>query len=349
MATGEKYGRYFGFYVTALDRKGHESDKQEEAATALFSRPTAYDLADHIITLEKLAKGFRLTHDYIGSGEIWSHHIAANAITTHHLVAGSITIDKLAFAPLYSQTGDPMEIIATINASPETGTLTISSHRIHLAADSVIADNVIKARHIDVAELSAISADLGTVTAGKIRVAGGLVQIGENVYDTQDGIYVGQGGTIIVTDSAGHVIFDTNSVFQGVLEGIELAYADDGTPLRGIIDTATSGQGTTPPSWFFPIENKDFTVPSGKQWIVSVWVSLVGTFSPKDITELDHLLIPQASFADDLDNLIGPQLSAGNYTSYDVGVFPYVEYKRGDGTYFWDAYTVFWAVWQISA
>jgi len=90
-------------------------------------------------------------------------------------------------------------------------------------------------------------------------------------------------------------------------------------------------------------------VPSGKQWIVSVWVSLVGTFSPKDITELDHLLIPQASFADDLDNLIGPQLSAGNYTSYDVGVFPYVEYKRGDGTYFWDAYTVFWAVWQISA
>jgi len=215
MATEEKYGRYFGFYVTALDRKDHESDRQEEAATALFPRPTAYDIADHIVTLEKLANGFELTHDYIGAGEIWSHHIAAEAITTHHLVAGSITIDKLAFVPLYSQTGDPTEIIATINASPESGTLTIKSSRIHLAADSVIADDVIKARHIDVAELSAISADLGTVTAGKISVAGGLVRIGENVFSTQDGIYVGQGGTIIVTDADGNVVFDTSSKFQG--------------------------------------------------------------------------------------------------------------------------------------
>lgn len=223
-----RFGKSYGFVVTAVNRQGEES-APSAVATASFQRPRAASLADHIITLEKLAQGFELTHDYIGAGEIWTYHLAAEAVTAQKLAAQTVYLNHLAFTPLTAAAGkSSTEIIATINASPETGTLTIASKRIHLASDSVIADGVIQAAaiaagavtadKINVTDLSAISADMGTLTAGQINVGSGLVKIGADVYGTDDGIYVGQGGTIIVTDADGNVVFDANSKFQGVLQ-----------------------------------------------------------------------------------------------------------------------------------
>src|SRR5690606_3893688 len=80
---------------------------------------------------------------------------------------------------LYRSTGDEWTAVVDGDDIPDE---TIKAR--HLAADSVtagaIAAGAVTADAIDVDELSAISANMGTVTAGQVQTPNGRVKFGEN-------------------------------------------------------------------------------------------------------------------------------------------------------------------------
>src|SRR5690606_34535068 len=117
------------------------------------------------------------------SGTITETQISNDAVTTPKLYAGAVTTDKLA-----------------------AGAVTADK----LAANSVIAGKIaagaVKADAIDVNELSAISAALGTVTAGIVQTPGGRAKFGEGALGSgRHGMLVSDGSNdkVAVGDISG--------------------------------------------------------------------------------------------------------------------------------------------------
>jgi len=194
---------------------------------------------------------------------------------------------------------------------------------VYLGSGTVIAAK------LSVSQLSAISADLGAVTAGQISVAGGLVKLGEDVYGSADGIYVGSGGTIIVEDSSGSVIFDTNSVFQGAR----------------VIDAGHINDPASTGTWVW--NDQAGTVPTGKKWVLITAIEEV-YFSNMNIGTLDHFYFVQGGYFVG-DGTTYEELPAGSYTDIDIRVSHNVYLRRDDGTGF-NAYPdARWAIFEVPA
>ena len=119
-----------------------------------------------------------------------------------------------------------------------------------LQVDSVIA------RHISVQELSAISADLGTVTAGDITLdSAGFIRGGATAYDTGVGFWMGYSGAaykFFIGDSAGNKLLWDGSMLSitgsisattGTIGGFNIGadYIRDTINSSGIASTITGG------------------------------------------------------------------------------------------------------------
>jgi len=271
--------------------------------------------------------GALATLDVVGTAQIEDL-----AVTTAKIDDLAVTGAKIADATITDAK------IASLSADKiTTGTLDASVvNVINLNADNIttgklngyyIETNSILADRLNVSQLSAISADLGTVTAGQISVAGGLVKIGTDVYGTSDGIYVGAGGTIIVEDSAGSVVFDASSIFQGAR--LIAAGNSSGTSAIETVKTWSS-----------------VTVPSGKKWIAVAQTNYPYYLGDDlNIGVLDKISIATMAYFDPGSN----PLPAGTYSDLSVKVFASLELQRDDGTTFIDNVQCVWFVWEVPA
>lgn len=115
---------------------------------------TTDKMANAIVTHDKMA-AMAIDHENIRASAIYGNVVAAGAIATGHLAAGAISADKIA---------------ANAVVADKIAANQVLTH--HIAANAVTAGKIVAAAiqswHISVLSLSAINANLGTVTAGRI-------------------------------------------------------------------------------------------------------------------------------------------------------------------------------------
>jgi hypothetical protein len=173
--------------VTTIDGKYlHVTGQTVFDDAVVFSRA----IASGAVTEAKLGTS-AVTATKIKDGEILTAKLAANAVTAAKIQANAIETDKI-------KTGAVTAIKMTVAALDVTGNLkanTVGASQ--LQAESVIAGkiaaNAVTASNISVANLSAISANMGTVTAGTVK---GITIIGSNIKNTAGTFTVSPEGVI---------------------------------------------------------------------------------------------------------------------------------------------------------
>lgn len=121
---------------------------------------TAEKIVTASITTTKLAAGAVIA-EKIAAGAIGTEKLAALAVTAEKIASGSITTEKLA---ALSVTTAKLAAEAIVAEKISAGAITTAK----------IAASAVTAEKISVKELSAIAANLGTVTAGTLR--GGTIE-----------------------------------------------------------------------------------------------------------------------------------------------------------------------------
>jgi len=170
------------------------------------------------------------------------------------------------------------------------------------------------------------------------------------IYGPYDGIYVGDGGAIVVTDSAGTSVFDTASKFRG------------GTvKYQGTCGYFASGSGEPPSYCETTIWNGvSRTVPSGKKWIV-ICSPMVGEVAEGKYTALTTLCQVSdiqrrghewtvAGYFHTSSTLYGSELPAGSYTGLYFKVKGLVRlYAAERANDKWGTCEVYWQILEIPA
>ncbi|RKZ90390.1 MAG: hypothetical protein DRQ43_11335 [Gammaproteobacteria bacterium] len=141
------------YWIKAVDESGNESDfsvvdSDNAPGVETGVGPgtiTATEIADNAVTTPKLIAN-AVTAAKITAGAVETDKLAALAVTAAKIAAGAITTVKL-------------DADAVTAAKIAAGVIDTE----HMAADSITADE------IDVSTLSAIAANIGTVTAGVAR------------------------------------------------------------------------------------------------------------------------------------------------------------------------------------
>ena len=143
------------------------------AGTIAANAVTANEIAANAVTATKITAGAvttgkiaanSVTANEIAAGTIVAANIAANAITAGELAANSVTATKIAALAVSSD-----KIAANAITAAKIAALAITGDRI--AANTLTADKLF------VANLAAISANLGTITTGYINSSDGLVEM----------------------------------------------------------------------------------------------------------------------------------------------------------------------------
>ena len=221
----------FRYKVTVVDENGIETTGTIHDNVGLGYQPNQANqnliLADTVAAQNMIAQYDMIAQTFVG-GVLQSVNWGGAAGTQFDLDGGTFQIGG-STAPKLSWDGTTLSVVGAITIQSGSGIANLTDAGIlatrntiastHIDANAVttpkVAANAITADKINVTTLSAITANMGTLTAGQISVAGGLVKIGTNVWGTADGIYIGKGGTIIITDSDNEVVFDATSKFQG--------------------------------------------------------------------------------------------------------------------------------------
>lgn len=162
----------------------NNSQIQDIAAAKITGTIGSTQIADSAISTPKLAAG-AVTAANIAAGTITGDRIAANAITANNILALSISGDKIAANTI---AGDKI-LAGTITAANIAGG-TITSDKI--AAGQIIASQ------LQVTQLSSISANMGTVTAGVIQNV-----TGKTKFDLNNGLEIFDSGTFMTVKGLG--------------------------------------------------------------------------------------------------------------------------------------------------
>ncbi len=238
-----------------------------------------------------------ITETKIGSESVTTPKLVANAVTTDKITASAVTANE-------------------IEASAITTT--------KLAANAVVANKMA------VGTLSAIAVNMGTLSAGRASFAGGDVEIGESVTSSGDGIYVGQGGGIEVTDTDGSTVFDSNNRFLG--GKIINAGAVDDSNNYDLVTVVSNG----------------YTVPSNKKWVLMVTQTSRGLVQTMNANVVD--LVRWGVYGNFSAGTGNNVLTSGSYSgSLEINLYHYVEVTRDDGTNFTDNVEAGWLVVEVPA
>lgn len=135
---------------------------------------TANEIAANAITTPKIAAG-SVTTALLAAGAVTANEIAANAITTPKIVAGAITTSLLA-----------------------AGAVTANELSANAVTTNKLAAGAVTAAKIGVTELSAINANIGLITAGRIWSANGYTKI-----DLDNGTITFNNGVIMKVSGSG--------------------------------------------------------------------------------------------------------------------------------------------------
>lgn len=198
-----------------------------------------------------------ISADNIPSGMITANLIAGNTITANEIASNTITGGKIAGGTI---TGSKIASSTITAGNIASGTITASEIASGTITANEIASNTITSGKINVSKLDAISADMGTITAGTITGAliqtssssyagikisssiGGLNVYGENIniYSTGNTKYgtIGSGGAYLdITSTSNRNIRIApwgGSVFFGLNSGSGIAPTSSGQGTCGL-------------------------------------------------------------------------------------------------------------------
>jgi len=159
---------------------------------------TANEIAANTITAAKIAAG-TITATELASGSITTAKLAAGAVTADTIAANAITAVKISAGAVETAKIAAGAVTATQIAASTITASQIAADAItatQLAANAVTADKItagaVTAAKISVTELSALSANMGNITAGNIVLpSGGFIRSGQTSYNTGTGFYIG--------------------------------------------------------------------------------------------------------------------------------------------------------------
>jgi hypothetical protein len=205
------------------------------ADTIAANAITAVKIAADAITADKVAANAIVANSIV-SNAITSDKIIANAITTAKINAGAVTADTIATNAITAIkittdaiTSDKIQANAITSAKILAGEITAGK----LAADSIVASNIqagqitgvkiaadaVDADKINVTTLSAITANMGTVTAGTFKTADSGYRV--EVSDTGGfPIWYGTG-----TKTAGNALFYVDTSGAVYINAVVVAQA----------------------------------------------------------------------------------------------------------------------------
>lgn len=177
--------------VAATAITGQLSDSQiaDIAAAKLTGQITSTQITDGAISTPKLAAGSvstaklaagAVTANEIAAGSISTAKLAAGAVTANEIAANAVTATKIlagsiAASHIASATITATQIAAGTITASNLAAATITGDKI--AANTIFGSHItagaIDATQMTVATLSSITANIGTVTAGKVQNTGG--------------------------------------------------------------------------------------------------------------------------------------------------------------------------------
>lgn len=214
------------------------------------SIPGSAIAADGTLNVAALATG-TITSAYIGVGAVEAGHIAANSIESIHIAANAVTATEIAAGSI---TASHIQTGTVIAATIEAGS--ISADLVNF--DIVFADEVISSMGTfgtltATYGLSAITANLGDITAGKITGGqfltagtGARVVMGTNL-DLSDGFgatFTGLAGV----KADGTVTFKINSSGEAYFKGVVQSgatglgnFSDTLNPTTQLVDNTVDG------------------------------------------------------------------------------------------------------------
>lgn len=158
-----------------------------------------------------------ITGSKITTGTITATQIAANTITAGQLAASYIVVGNAA-------------------SDVNSGTTTINGGQ--------ITANTIAANKLNVSQLSAITADLGTITAGDLSVGSSPAISGTTMTGT--GAHLYSDGRFVVGNSTKNMVFDASNLYLngistatmgGLSTGLPMPSSPSGTSPTGYVDS----------------------------------------------------------------------------------------------------------------
>jgi hypothetical protein len=184
---------------------------------------TAEKIAANAIIADKIAAN-AVTTDKLNAEAVTAGKIAALAVTVDKLAALSVTAEKIAALAVTTEKIAALAVNADKIASNSISTdklvaLAVTADKIAALAITAgkIAANTITADKMNVAQLSAIAADLGMVTAGTLQTTAGT---GPRVVISSSGSYplwIGNGATVNTANGILYMDTSGNMTFKGKL------------------------------------------------------------------------------------------------------------------------------------
>lgn len=167
-------------------------------------------LSANSVTSEKILAG-SISADKISANAIGADKLAANAVTAEKIAANTITVDKLNVTNIFSDSAVITKIQTDIVKTTELDAGKITTGYLNAAR---IASKSIDVSKLNVTELSAITANLGNITAGNIRgvnISGvnitGSTIISDGVWQTiQSRVQLGNGVITVGNSSANNTV-----------------------------------------------------------------------------------------------------------------------------------------------
>ncbi len=309
-------------------------------------------LVDEAVSAPKVA-GSAITETKISDNAITTPKIAANAVEAGEIAASAVTTVKLAASAVTANeiAANAVEAVKIAASAVTTNKITAGAVDTNELAASAVTANQIEASAITttkleasavvankmaVGTLSAITANMGHITAGyqtfEDNLGNTIMELGESVLGSD------QHG-ILINDDAGSPVLEIGEISSGTygiqeLEtssgdkivdggnwlgapGLSIAQADDGTYLYGF-QQAADADGA---SQTYPIADKNFTVPTGKQWVVLCTFvdNYTGIDTNWNMQYVDGWIYNLAGyFRDENNDRVGQELSSGSYTNYDI-------------------------------
>ena len=205
--------------VTASEIAANAITSNEIAANAI----SANEIAADAVTADAI-KANAVTAVAIAANTITASEIAANTVTASEIAAGTITATEIAAGTITAN-----QIASNTITSDEIAAGTITATEIaadaitatEIAANSVTADaiaaNAVTASEINVANLAAITADLGAVTAGSLSNSTNSPTAGSAPTGSESGTAIDlASGSFTFGDALAFLYFNTT---DGLVQG----------------------------------------------------------------------------------------------------------------------------------
>jgi hypothetical protein len=281
---------------------------------------TAVKIAADAVTADKVAANAIVANSIV-SNAITSDKIIANAITTAKINAGAVTADTIATNAITAIkittdaiTSDKIQANAITSAKILAGEITAGK----LAADSIVASNIqagqitgvkiaadaVDADKINVTTLSAITANMGTVTAGTFKTAdsGYRVEVSDTggfpiwygtgtktagnalfYVDTSGAVYI----NAVVVAQAGSTVAFFNASVAAIFK---LAFTSSITTNAAVV-TLTNGTGPYTYSWTRQITTQGPTPTISSSTSASPTFTATGMVVGVDSTSIWNVLV----------------------------------------------------------